>query len=274
MKESQDKIKEFDRERGWENSWNIKDLCLNMNEEIGELWNLIKWVDEDKQKEIIMKNHAEAKDFIGDALWIILKMANQMNVDAKAEFDKVVEEYKKRMPADKIKEIGHANKFAGGYDEKKKEEIIVKEFLGTVYPVKDGKVLLTFNKKVQNFVPLGGHTDKNELPCDCAIREAKEESGYDVKLIDAHNFRTSRLPQNLTIGLDVIMPDHHHINIGYVGIVVGGEELDKSDEDTELRWFSREDLELAEGLLDNVKESSLKALEIVSKVDFSNKLIN
>lgn len=118
MKEFQEKIKKFDEARGWDKSWNIKDLCLNMNEEIGELWNLIKWVDDAKQKAIIEKNKEEANDFIGDMLWIILKMANQFGTDAELELQKVIEEYEKRMPADKMKEVGHANKLDGGWDNK------------------------------------------------------------------------------------------------------------------------------------------------------------
>ena len=74
MKEFQETIKKFDDARGWESNWNLKDLCLNINEEIGELWNLIKWVDNGKQKEIISNNKEEADNFIGDVLFIILKM--------------------------------------------------------------------------------------------------------------------------------------------------------------------------------------------------------
>ncbi len=140
-----------------------------------------------------------------------------------------------------------------------------REFLGTVYVVKDGKVLLTFNKKVQTYVPLGGHTDENELPCDCAIREAKEESGYDVEIINANDLKFHNVPQNLAVSLDIIKPDHHHINLAYVGKVVGGEELKESDEGTELRWFSKEELESIENLFENVKEAALKALHIFEK---------
>lgn len=118
VKESQDKIKNFDIARGWNNSWDLKDLCLNLNEEIGELWNLIKWVDDDKQKEVLKNNYAEAENFIGDALFIIFKMANQMNVDAKKSVIEVIEELEKRMPAEKMKKVGHANKSAGGFDDK------------------------------------------------------------------------------------------------------------------------------------------------------------
>lgn len=118
VKESQDRIREFDKARGWEEHWSIKDLCLNMNEEIGELWNLIKWVDDDKQKEIIASKKGEAEDFIGDALFLIFKMANQMGVDAKKQIDAVIDELEKRMPAEKMREVGHANKNAGGFDDK------------------------------------------------------------------------------------------------------------------------------------------------------------
>ena len=45
IKELQGKIKDFDIARGWENNWNIKDLLLNITEEGGEFWNLIKLVD-------------------------------------------------------------------------------------------------------------------------------------------------------------------------------------------------------------------------------------
>ena len=32
IKDAQDKIKEFDTARGWEDNWNIKDLLLNITE--------------------------------------------------------------------------------------------------------------------------------------------------------------------------------------------------------------------------------------------------
>lgn len=119
MLEAQNKIRKFDEARGWNNDWNIKDLCLNLNEEIGELWNLIKWVNEDTQKRIIKENKIEADNFIGDALFIILKMANQLRTNAEIELQKVLDEYEKRMPAEKMKEVGTANKLAGGWDNKK-----------------------------------------------------------------------------------------------------------------------------------------------------------
>ena len=145
------------------------------------------------------------------------------------------------------------------------EEIKPKrEFLSTVYVVKDGKALLTFNKKVQKFIPVGGHIEENELPCQSAIREAKEESGYDIELIDLGELKIKNLPQNLDIQLDVIKPDHHHINISYIGKVIGGEMLKESDEGTALKWFSPEELKSLTEIFENTREKALKAIELTS----------
>ncbi len=118
IKELQDKIKEFDTARGWKDNWNIKDLLLNITEEGGELWDLIKWVDDEKQKQIISEKKEEVLNYIGDTLFLLLKIANQTKVDSEKALQDTLQEYEKRMPADKMKEVKHANKLAGGVDDK------------------------------------------------------------------------------------------------------------------------------------------------------------
>jgi len=118
IRKAQNKIKEFDTARGWDNSWDFKDLCLNITEEVGEVWNLVKWVDEEKQKKIVSEKKDEVSDFVGDTLFLLLKIANQTGVDAEKSIEDTLKEYEKRMPPDKMKEVGHANKLAGGHDQK------------------------------------------------------------------------------------------------------------------------------------------------------------
>ena len=118
IKKAQEKIREFDEARGWGDDWNLKDLSLNITEEVGELWDLIKWVGDEKQKEIVEKNKEEVENFVGDTLFLILKIANQTGVDASRGLQDVLEEYEKRMPAEKMREVKHANKLAGGIDNK------------------------------------------------------------------------------------------------------------------------------------------------------------
>ena len=118
MKAIQEKVKKFNEEREWENISEIKDLLLNMNEEIGEIWHIIKWVDAEKQKEMIEKYKDEVGNFIGDMEYLILKIAFICDINSEEETLKVLEEYKKRFPIDKVKKCKHGNIRAGGIDEK------------------------------------------------------------------------------------------------------------------------------------------------------------
>lgn len=118
IKNAQEKIKEFDSLRGWENNWNIKDLLLNITEEGGEFWNLIKWIDDEKQKKVINEKKEFVSDYIGDTLFLLLKIANQTGVDANQALQNTLDAYEKRMPPEIMKKVGHANKSAGGWDKK------------------------------------------------------------------------------------------------------------------------------------------------------------
>lgn len=118
INEAQKKIEEFDEARGWKGDWHLKDLLLNLNEEVGEMWSLIKWVDEEKQREIVQNKKEEASDFIGDSLFLLLKIANKIGANSEQAIKNTLEEYEKRMPSNKMKEVKHANKLGGGYDNK------------------------------------------------------------------------------------------------------------------------------------------------------------
>lgn len=137
---------------------------------------------------------------------------------------------------------------------------IIREFISTVFVVNSGRVLMTWNNKVHNWIPIGGHIEPNELPCDSVIREAKEESGLDIKLISpSPQPESANLVQPAHIHLDHIADDHKHINLIYFAIIKGGECRSTDDEGKELRWFSKEELE-KEDLIPNVKEWATKAL--------------
>ena len=118
INEAQDKIKKFDELRGWQDDWNIKDLLLNITEEGGELWHMLKWIDDEKQKKVSVENQEKLSDYVGDTLFLLLKIANQTKVDASQALQNTLDEYEKRMPPEIMKKVKHANKFAGGVDNK------------------------------------------------------------------------------------------------------------------------------------------------------------
>lgn len=115
MLDVQNKIKAFNDARDWSNPASIKDLMLNMNEEIGEFWNIIKWVDTETQQKLIVKHKDEVENFVGDMLYLILKIAYLTGVDSKKAIEDVLAEYEQRFPIDKAKG-NHGNTRAGGID--------------------------------------------------------------------------------------------------------------------------------------------------------------
>lgn len=49
---------------------------------------------------------------------MVLKISNQLEVDADEELNNTFAEYEKRIPPDVMKKVKHANKYAGGHDNK------------------------------------------------------------------------------------------------------------------------------------------------------------
>ena len=79
---------------------------------------MVKWIDKEKQKKVIEENKDEVQDFLGDTLFLLLKIANQTKTDVQRGLIKTLEEYEKRMPPEVMKKVGHANKLDGGIDNK------------------------------------------------------------------------------------------------------------------------------------------------------------
>ena len=115
LKDEQEIIRKFNDDRGWSTPASTKDLLLNMSEEIGEMWNIIKWVDVPTQQKLIAENKEEVENFIGDMLYLVFKVSYLCDVDPQKGIDDVMSEYERRFPLDKTKG-NHANTKAGGID--------------------------------------------------------------------------------------------------------------------------------------------------------------
>ena len=55
------------------------------------------------------------------------------------------------------------------------------DFTVAIFVVRDGQVLLIHHRKLDQWLPLGGHIELDEDPETAALREAKEESGLEVE---------------------------------------------------------------------------------------------
>ncbi len=143
------------------------------------------------------------------------------------------------------------------------------DFTVVVYIVRQNKVLLINHKQLKKWLPLGGHIELDEDPEEAAIREAKEESGFDIEIVakkpeikDESNKLLFR-PEYLDI--HKVGGEHRHVGIVYFARVKSGKlklaELEHSD----IGWFSLKDLESKKlNLGQAIKFYAKKALEKLS----------
>ena len=100
---------------------------------------------------------------------------------------------------------------------------------------KTGKVFLGHHKKANDWIPPGGHIEKNETPIESAIREAKEELGISVSERELKLFTLDYL--------DISAPDRAcklHWHIWYVFNTEETNYLFEGDEFHDAGWFSPE----------------------------------
>ncbi len=114
--EAQEAVRKFNTDRNWLNDYHdLKDLLLNMCEESSEAWNLIKWVDLKKQKELVKQHQDEWEDFVGDQFYLVLKVACLTGINPEKALIRSLKEFEQRFPIEKVKGK-HSNLNAGGID--------------------------------------------------------------------------------------------------------------------------------------------------------------
>lgn len=108
------------------------------------------------------------------------------------------------------------------------------------------KLLLIHHRKLDKWLPVGGHIKDNETPDDALLREAEEEVNLDIKILGQSSIPlVSDTKRNLATPFYVnIHPigDHNHCCLFYLCEVLNPKELRINKELKDARWFLREDL--------------------------------
>lgn len=105
------------------------------------------------------------------------------------------------------------------------------------------KLLLVYHSKFKKWVQPGGHIESDEYPEETAVREVYEETGYKVELIGEHFPREDDLVKPLGIQKNRGANGESHIDIIYVAKPIRHVKVERDDEITHYRWFTREELE-------------------------------
>ena len=121
------------------------------------------------------------------------------------------------------------------------------DFTVAIFIVHEGKVLVIHHRKLDKWLPLGGHIELDEDPEQAALREAREESGLDIELLGERPPTTGPGTRALIAPrfLDIhrISDTHEHIGMIYFARVKRGTTTLAADEHHAIRWCSDAELE-------------------------------
>ena len=116
----------------------------------------------------------------------------------------------------------------------------------SVFAVRGRKVLLVHHRKLEKWLPVGGHVEIGENPEEAAHREMMEESGYRIELVGErppHEFPgTTLLTAPSFLDVHDIRGDHRHIGLIYFARIVGGDLKLAEEEHFAIRWFDETEL--------------------------------
>ncbi|MGM5487751.1 MAG: NUDIX hydrolase [Nanobdellota archaeon] len=137
------------------------------------------------------------------------------------------------------------------------------------YIIDNNKVLLVHHRKLDLWLPVGGHIDDNETPDDALIREVKEELGIDIQILNQSN-----MPLGGNIKYNLAMPfytnvhsvgDHDHYTLFYICKALNPNQLKINKELKDFEWFTKDDLH-REHVPVHVGNQALKALELYNQL--------
>jgi len=151
-------------------------------------------------------------------------------------------------------------------------------FVIDVQKEKPHRTLFLWHKRLQRWMPPGGHMDPNELPEETAKRECKEETGLDVDIIGeaqtnvfantANEGRILKKPfamflENIPANKERGEAAHQHMDFVFLARPITIDQVLNMNEDEaeDMKWFTKQDIEYlpAREIYDNVR---MYAMEI------------
>ncbi len=108
----------------------------------------------------------------------------------------------------------------------------------------EGRVLLHRHRKLDMWLPPGGHIEQDELPDEAAVREVLEETGLWVELVGEKRKDVSdpvQLCRPAGVQLENIGPGHQHIDLIYFAKQVSSTNIEERFSEDEVGWYGPED---------------------------------
>ena len=127
------------------------------------------------------------------------------------------------------------------------------------------KVLLVHHKKLNLWLPVGGHIDKDETPDRALLREIREETCIKVEILNKNDIPLEgNVKENLALPFHANVHsviDHEHCCLFYICKAINPKKLKINNELDDFKWISKDELNGKEIPLD-VRNIGLRAFKI------------
>jgi len=144
--------------------------------------------------------------------------------------------------------------------------------------VHNDKVLFVMHKKLQMWLPPGGHIELDEDPEEALYREIEEESGiarshltiihpHDAPFTELDSKEYKSLPSPYYLDIHMITPTHRHIGMNYVFTSDTQQVQTDPNESADHRWMSAEEIGAADlEMKENIRLYANNVLTLVKSI--------
>lgn len=103
LKDIAQRLREFARERDWEQFHSPKNLAMALSVEVAELLEVFQWLTEDESKKLSPEAVAAANDEVADVLLYLISISDKLGIDLISAASKKLSENAKKYPIEKAR---------------------------------------------------------------------------------------------------------------------------------------------------------------------------
>jgi len=103
------RLRDFAAARDWDQFHSPKNLAMALSGEAGELLEIFQWLTDEQSRRLDDKARSAAADEIADVLLYLVRLADKLGLDPRAEAQRKLADNERRYPVEKAR--GSAKKY-------------------------------------------------------------------------------------------------------------------------------------------------------------------
>jgi 8-oxo-dGTP diphosphatase len=124
----------------------------------------------------------------------------------------------------------------------------------TCFVIDKRKIMFIKHKKLNKWMPPGGHVEPNETPIETVHREVLEETGFGIDIIDTYKqhpygYIVDEVAEEVTRPMTIMLENvnyktglHKHFDLDYIA-KLNPSKNKKATEINEIRWVNRSEID-------------------------------